>query len=73
MKKCSRVDVSYKTCVAAMRRRIRGIMTTGKQFSLDSCMDMVQGMLASAAEGQDLPLMSEEKEEQHTPHTSGGM
>lgn len=50
-------------------------MTTGKQFSLDSCMDMVQGMLASAGEGQELPLMSEEKEEQppHTPHTSGGM
>lgn len=48
-------------------------MTTGKQFSLDSCMDMVQGMLASAAEAQDLPLMSEEREEQNTPHTSGGM
>lgn len=28
-----------------MRRRIRGILMSGKQFSLDSRMDLVQGML----------------------------
>lgn len=28
---------------AAMRRRIRGILMSGKQFSLDSRMDLVQG------------------------------
>lgn len=47
-----------------MRRRIRGMMTTGKQFSLDSCMDMVQGILASAADNnQDLGLMNEDEQE----------
>ncbi|GBP64265.1 Histidine decarboxylase [Eumeta japonica] len=29
-----------------MRRRIRGIRMCGKKFSLDSCMDMVQGLMA---------------------------
>lgn len=50
-----------------MRRRIRGMMTTGKQFSLDSCMDMVQGILTSAVDqqmgSQDLALMKEDERE----------
>lgn len=32
-----------------MRRRIRGILMSGKQFSLDSRMDLVQGMLPIAS------------------------
>lgn len=28
--------------ISAMRRRIRGILMSGKQFSLDSRMDLVQ-------------------------------
>lgn len=30
-----------------MRRRIRGILMSGKQFSLDSHMDLVQGLNAN--------------------------
>jgi len=33
----------------AMRRRIRGILMSGKQFSLDSRMDLVQGMVPTAS------------------------
>lgn len=32
-----------------MRRRIRGILMSGKQFSLDSRMDLVQGMIPTAS------------------------
>ncbi|XP_025203410.1 histidine decarboxylase [Melanaphis sacchari] len=33
---------------SSMRRRIRGILMSGKQFSLDSRMDLVQGMVPTA-------------------------
>lgn len=55
-----------------MRRRIRGMMTSGKQFSLDSCMDMVQGMLTSGQDPQDLPQMKEDEIEDLVG-VSGGM
>ncbi|XP_062528825.1 histidine decarboxylase isoform X5 [Bombyx mori] len=42
-----------------MRRRIRGIKMCGKKFSLDSCMDMVQGMMIE----QPLPQFEEERED----------
>ncbi|XP_045528863.1 aromatic-L-amino-acid decarboxylase isoform X1 [Pieris brassicae] len=42
-----------------MRRRIRGIRMVGKKFSLDSCMDMVQGLMME----QSLPLCAEERED----------
>lgn len=42
-----------------MRRRIRGIKMVGKKFSLDSCMDMVQGLMAE----QSLPQCSEDDRE----------
>ncbi|KAM3955405.1 histidine decarboxylase [Aphomia sociella] len=42
-----------------MRRRIRGIKMCGKKFSLDSCMDMVQGLMME----QPLPLCSEDVED----------
>ncbi|KAJ2938187.1 hypothetical protein O0L34_g18526 [Tuta absoluta] len=42
-----------------MRRRIRGIKMCGKKFSLDSCMDMVQGLMVE----QSLPLCAEEDRE----------
>ncbi|XP_016657568.1 histidine decarboxylase [Acyrthosiphon pisum] len=34
---------------SSMRRRIRGILMSGKQFSLDSRMDLVQGMVPTAS------------------------
>ncbi|KAF4519118.1 hypothetical protein B566_EDAN010540 [Ephemera danica] len=44
----------------AMRRRIRGMMMSGKQFSLDSRMDLVQSSLVRSAGGEAvLPLMRE--------------
>lgn len=42
-----------------MRRRIRGIKMCGKKLSLDSCMDMVQGLMAE----QSLPQFDEERED----------
>lgn len=45
-----------------MRRRIRGIKTCGKMFSLDSCMDMVQGMMAEQNDGW-LPQCREDIED----------
>ncbi|XP_026316269.1 histidine decarboxylase-like [Hyposmocoma kahamanoa] len=42
-----------------MRRRIRGIKMVGKKFSLDSCMDMVQGLMVE----QSLPQCSEDDRE----------
>jgi histidine decarboxylase len=55
--------------IAAMRRRIRGILMTGKQFSLDSRMDLVQGIMShgGARTASDpttaLPLMKEDSVE----------
>ncbi|XP_067004267.2 histidine decarboxylase [Anabrus simplex] len=54
----------------AMRRRIRGILMSGKQFSLDSCMDLVHGIVSQAGSrplsepGAELPLMAEEGPEE---------
>jgi hypothetical protein len=42
-----------------MRRRIRGMMMSGKQFSLDSRMDLVQSNLARGEPSSSLPLMRE--------------
>ncbi|XP_045457542.1 histidine decarboxylase-like [Melitaea cinxia] len=42
-----------------MRRRIRGMRMCGKKFSLDSYMDMVQGLMVE----QSLPQCSEEERE----------
>ncbi|KAF7384769.1 hypothetical protein HZH68_014381 [Vespula germanica] len=49
----------------AMRRRIRGILMSGKQFSLDSRMDLVQGYVCcgrSAGPSTDLPQMKEDED-----------
>ncbi|XP_028177831.1 histidine decarboxylase isoform X2 [Ostrinia furnacalis] len=51
-----------------MRRRIRGIKMCGKMFSLDSCMDMVQGMMAE----QPLPLCCEDEREDASNGSSPG-
>ncbi|XP_038217660.1 histidine decarboxylase [Zerene cesonia] len=51
-----------------MRRRIRGIRMVGKKFSLDSCMDMVQGLMME----QSLPLCSEEEREDVSNGSSPG-
>lgn len=48
-----------------MRRRIRGIKMCGKKFSLDSCMDMVQGIMAEQTELQTLPLCTEDEREDY--------
>ncbi|XP_023718985.1 histidine decarboxylase [Cryptotermes secundus] len=53
----------------AMRRRIRGILMTGKQFSLDSRMDLVQGIMShggvrpTSEPSTALPLMKEDSVE----------
>lgn len=49
----------------AMRRRIRGILMSGKQFSLDSRMDLVQGYVCCrphAEPSSELPLMKEDED-----------
>ncbi|KAK2587138.1 hypothetical protein KPH14_002896 [Odynerus spinipes] len=49
----------------AMRRRIRGILMSGKQFSLDSRMDLVQGYVCCgrlAEPPTDLPQMKEDED-----------
>ncbi|XP_034947641.1 histidine decarboxylase isoform X2 [Chelonus insularis] len=50
----------------AMRRRIRGILMSGKQFSLDSRMDLVQGYVSCgrplSEPGTNLPLMKEDED-----------
>ncbi|XP_014474476.1 PREDICTED: histidine decarboxylase [Dinoponera quadriceps] len=49
----------------AMRRRIRGILMSGKQFSLDSRMDLVQGYVCSrplSDPPSELPLMKEDED-----------
>jgi hypothetical protein len=52
-----------------MRRRIRGILMTGKQFSLDSRMDLVQGIMShggvrhTSEPTSALPLMKEDSVE----------
>ncbi|KPJ10967.1 Histidine decarboxylase [Papilio machaon] len=51
-----------------MRRRIRGIKMCGKKFSLDSCMDMVQGLMME----QSLPQCSEEEREEVSAGSSPG-
>ncbi|XP_068621960.1 aromatic-L-amino-acid decarboxylase [Battus philenor] len=51
-----------------MRRRIRGIKMCGKKFSLDSCMDMVQGLMME----QSLPQCSEEEREEASAGSSPG-
>ncbi|KAL0852584.1 hypothetical protein ABMA27_016934 [Loxostege sticticalis] len=51
-----------------MRRRIRGIKMCGKMFSLDSCMDMVQGMMVE----QSLPLCCEDEREDVSNGSSPG-
>ena len=49
-----------------MRRRIRGILMSGKQFSLDSRMDLVQGYASCgqsmSESGPNLPLMKEDED-----------
>ncbi|XP_046743090.1 histidine decarboxylase isoform X2 [Diprion similis] len=53
----------------AMRRRIRGILMSGKQFSLDSRMDLVQGIATCcrpiANPESDLPLRKEDEKSAH--------
>ncbi|XP_063898060.1 histidine decarboxylase isoform X2 [Helicoverpa armigera] len=51
-----------------MRRRIRGIKMVGKKFSLDSCMDMVQGMMVE----QSLPQCCEDEREDVSNGSSPG-
>ncbi|XP_011155866.1 histidine decarboxylase [Solenopsis invicta] len=49
----------------AIRRRIRGILMSGKQFSLDSRMDLVQGFACSrplSDAASELPLMKEDED-----------
>ncbi|CAK1548802.1 unnamed protein product [Leptosia nina] len=60
--------ITHITELTEMRRRIRGIRMVGKKFSLDSCMDMVQGLMVE----QSLPLCSEEEREDASNGSSPG-
>lgn len=51
--------IRFTNFVIEMRRRIRGIRMCGKKYSLDSYMDMVQGLMVE----QSLPLCSEDERE----------
>nr|XP_026483642.1 histidine decarboxylase isoform X1 [Vanessa tameamea] len=51
-----------------MRRRVRGIRMCGKKFSLDSYMDMVQGLMVE----QSLPQCSEEERDDASNGSSPG-
>lgn len=59
---------------AAMRRRIRGMLLSGRQFSLDSRIDLVQGSVqqgaAQGAPPPELPLMREDSVEANSEHDS---
>ncbi|KAI4473981.1 hypothetical protein M0802_015850 [Mischocyttarus mexicanus] len=55
--------VRVRVSLAAMRRRIRGILMSGKQFSLDSRMDLVQGYVCCGRlteASNELPQMKED-------------
>ncbi|XP_037791795.1 histidine decarboxylase-like [Penaeus monodon] len=43
----------------AMRRRIKGMLMAGKQYSLDSRMDLVTTLVSSARPGENMPTMRE--------------
>ncbi|XP_071537873.1 aromatic-L-amino-acid decarboxylase isoform X2 [Panulirus ornatus] len=43
----------------AMRRRIKGMLMAGKQYSLDSRMDLVTTFVQSARPGENMPTMRE--------------
>ncbi|KAK8385970.1 hypothetical protein O3P69_010605 [Scylla paramamosain] len=54
----------------AMRRRIRGMLMAGKQYSLDSRMDLVTTLVQSARPS-DMPTMRENSMEQPDCHDTG--
>ncbi|XP_045137004.1 histidine decarboxylase-like isoform X2 [Portunus trituberculatus] len=54
----------------AMRRRIRGMLMAGKQYSLDSRMDLVTTLVQSARPS-DMPTMRENSVEQPDCHDTG--
>ncbi|EFN70383.1 Histidine decarboxylase [Camponotus floridanus] len=63
MKTFGKINIEAKDS-PAIRRRIRGILMSGKQFSLDSRMDLVQGYVCSRpllASPSELPLMKEDE------------
>nr|XP_027214446.1 uncharacterized protein LOC113807398 [Penaeus vannamei] len=43
----------------AMRKRIKGMLMAGKQYSLDSRMDLVTTLVSSARPGENMPTMRE--------------
>lgn len=45
-----------------MRRRIKGILMSGKQFSLDSRLDLFHGLEAQTPSPLDDPLLEEKYE-----------
>merc|ERR1740137_294120 len=48
---------------SAMRRRIKGMLMAGKQYSLDSHMDLVQTMVQNT-QNENMPTMRENSPEQ---------
>ena len=56
-----------------MRRRIKGILMSGKQFSLDSRLDLFHGIETGATSpGEGLPILEDRNEsDDHTSNNSG--
>lgn len=59
MKTTSPTDLRFPRDPPAMRRRIKGMLMAGKQYSLDSRMDLVTTLVSSARPGENMPTMRE--------------
>lgn len=66
----SRSPNSSLRLTLAMRRRIRGMLMAGKQYSLDSRMDLVTTLVQSARPS-DMPTMRENSLEYPDYHDTG--
>lgn len=55
----------------AMRRRIKGMLMAGKQYSLDSRMDLVTSLVHTTRPADTMPTMMEASDEAHHYHDTG--
>ncbi|XP_063237906.1 histidine decarboxylase [Bacillus rossius redtenbacheri] len=56
----------------AIRRRVRGMLVSGKQLSLDSRMDLVTSLASGAAAGPSCGHLEETPEDEDNPPQAGG-
>lgn len=64
--------IFLKRILPAMRRRIRGILMSGKQFSLDSRLDLFQGQGMVPSASKKAICMSESISENSTTNDNSG-